>query len=29
MFCYDVFTYAVDQNQYGEAQVLMILQVLN
>lgn len=29
MFCYDVFTYAVDQNQYAEAQVLMILQVLN
>lgn len=29
MFCYDVFTYAVDQSQYGEAQVLVILQVLN
>lgn len=29
MFCYDIFTYAVDQSQYGEAQVLIILQVLN
>lgn len=29
MFCYNVFTYAVDQNPYGEAQVLMVLQAEN
>lgn len=29
MFCYNIFTYAVDQNLYGEAQVLMVLQVIN
>lgn len=29
VFCYNVFTYAVDQNPYGEAQVLMVLQAEN
>lgn len=29
MFCYNVFTYAVDQNPYGEAQVLLVLQAEN
>lgn len=29
MFCSDVFTYAVDQNPYGEVQVVMVLQAEN
>lgn len=29
MFCSDVLTYAVDQNPYGEVQVLMVLQAEN
>lgn len=28
MFCCTIFTYAVDQNPYGEAQILVVVQVV-